>query len=169
MKVLFKGKYLNVIEENGWEYVERHRSPGAVIIVGMTPENKVVLVEQYRIPMGKTTIEFPAGLVSDHPELDGENFADAARREFLEETGYEAEDWEQVAHGPTTPGLSNEVITIFLAKGLKKVGKGGGVGAEKIIVHEVPLGEVHQWLGNREREGIWIDQKVYAGLYFISR
>ena len=82
--------------------------------------------------------------------------ADAAHRELLEETGYATERIETLATGPASSGL-------------KCVHAGGGVGHENITVHEVPLSEVHDWLAAKASEGLLIEPKVYAGLYFIPQ
>jgi ADP-ribose pyrophosphatase len=65
--------------------------------------------------------------------------------------------------------MTDEVITLFLATGLKKTGDGAGDGSEDITVHEVALDGAEDWLAARERDGRLIDLKVYAGLYFASR
>jgi len=95
--------------------------------------------------------------------------ADAAKRELLEETGYAAERIEILTTGPASSGLTSEVVTLLLASGLKRVQAGGGVGHENITVHEVPLSEAHDWLAAKASEGLLIEPKVYAGLYFIGR
>jgi ADP-ribose pyrophosphatase len=68
----------------------------------------------------------------------------------------------------SAPGLASEVMTLFRASGLRKQGPGGGVGGESIVVHEVPLAEVHDWLKARAEAGALVAIKVYAGLYFAS-
>jgi ADP-ribose pyrophosphatase len=166
-KILFQGKYLSLLRHDHWEFVERNHCDGAVMMVPVTEEGKVVLLEQYRTPMGKRIIEWPAGLVSDLAEHRGEAWEDAARRELLEETGYQAEELRLLTRGPPSPGMSNELVAIYLAKGLKKVGPGGGDPTEDIVVHEVPLQEVESWLKKQEGHGHTVDPKVYAGLYFI--
>jgi ADP-ribose pyrophosphatase len=94
---------------------------------------------------------------------------DAAKRELLEETGYAAERVETLTTGPASNGLTSEVVTLLLASSLRRVNAGGGVAHEKITVHEVPLSEVHQWLDGKAKEGLLIEPKVYAGLYFVGR
>jgi ADP-ribose diphosphatase len=167
-ETLFKGKFLSLHRQDHWEYVERHNCEGAVMLVPLTEEGKVVLLEQYRAPMGKRVIEWPAGLVNDLAEHRGEPWVSAARRELIEETGYEAKELKFLTKGPTSPGMSNEVVAFYLARGLKKVGPGGGDHHEDIIVHEVPLQEVREWLQRQEAQGHPVDPKVYVGLYFLS-
>ena len=76
---------------------------------------------------------------------------------------------EHVAAGAASAGMTDEVITLFVAAGLKKIGSGEGDGHEDITVHEVPLDRAMEWLRDREREGRLIDLKVFAGLYFAQR
>ena len=165
-EVLYRGKYLQLKRGGGWEWVERIHCTGVVMLVAKTPEGKVLLVEQFRIPVGKKVIEFPAGLVGD--EDAGEALEAAARRELLEETGYEAGSLEFLGEGPPSAGLSPEQITIYLAKGLKKIEAGGGDETESILVHEVAVGEIDTWLEGKRKEGCLVDPKVYAGLYFLT-
>ena len=166
---LCEGKFLALVKEGRWEYVDRIGSTGAAIIVAVTDEQKLLLVEQHRIPVHARTIELPAGIVGDEPGSTSETLAEAAKRELLEETGYTAERIEVLTTGPASSGLTSEVVTLLLASGLSHVNAGGGVAHEDITVHEVPLTEVHEWLANQSNEGLLIEPKVYAGLYFIGR
>ncbi len=167
-KIVWEGKYLRVRVCGSWEYAERPNSPAGIVIVAVTSEDKLLLTEQYRVPMQKRVIELPAGLAGDE-QYHGEEFVEAARRELLEETGYEAADWEPLVGGPTSAGLSNEVVMFFRGRNLRKTGPGGGTGDEKIKVHEVPVAEVARWLREREEQGGAVDPRIYAGLYFILR
>ena len=164
---LFNGSYLRMCRRDGWEYAERTNASAAVIIVAVTPENKLVLVEQFRIPVNKTSIEMPAGLVGDLD--DGESVETAAVRELEEETGWRAARIEYLMTGPSSSGMSNEQVAFVRAHNLVRVGSGGGDASESIIVHEVAVDEAAAWLDARRREGYSIDPKLYAGLYFIDR
>lgn len=166
---LHTGKFLALVKEGHWEYADRTNATGAAIIVAVTDEQKLLLVEQYRIPVHAPTIELPAGIIGDEPGSGNEDRADAARRELEEETGYRAEHMETLTHGPSSSGLTSETVTLLLATKLRRVGKGGGVAHEKITVHEVPLNEIHEWLKAKANAGVLVDPKVYAGLYFIGR
>lgn len=93
----------------------------------------------------------------------------AARRELLEETGYEAERLIELAGGPTTPGLSDETMTFFLATRLRRVGAAVGDGHEEITLHEVPLAGLREWLEKMAAAGKAADVKVYAGLALAAK
>ncbi|HET6603873.1 MAG TPA: NUDIX hydrolase [Xanthomonadaceae bacterium] len=164
---LCNGRYLRLVRRGHWEYAERVNASGAVIIVAVTPQDKVVFVEQFRIPLGQPTIEMPAGLVGDQ---EGEDTIErAAIRELEEETGWRARHVDFLCQGPTSAGMSNEVVAFVRARGLQRVGAGGGDDSEQITVHEVPCEEAAAWLSARAAAGYAIDAKLYAGLYFIHR
>ena len=168
-EVLWRGRFLRIMKSGRWEYADRVGSTGAVVIAGLTVEGKLVLIEQFRIPVNQRVIELPAGIAGDIPGQEGEELATAARRELLEETGYEAAEMALLFAGPPSAGLASEVVTFFKATGLKKVAKGGGEGYEDITVHEIPLGETDAWLRRKSAEGLLVDPKVYTGLYFVTR
>lgn len=167
-KIVWEGKYLRVRVCGTWEYAERPNSPAGVVILAVTPEDELILTEQYRVPLQKNVIELPAGLAGDE-NYHGEEFVAAARRELREEAGYEAESWERLAGGPPSAGLSNEQIVFFRARNLRKVSEGGGDGHhEKITIHKVPLSKVVEFLRGKEQGGVSIDPKIFAGLYFLQ-
>jgi len=166
---LHTGRFLALVKEGPWEYAERVNASGAAIIIAVTEEGNLLLVEQFRIPVQARTIEFPAGVIGDEPGTSEESHAEAARRELLEETGYEAGAMAAVTHGPSCSGVTSETITLFHATRLRRVHAGGGVAHEDITVHEVPLAKAHEWLAARASAGSMVDPKVYAGLYFLIR
>jgi ADP-ribose pyrophosphatase len=166
--VLAEGQHLRLVRRDRWEYAERIRGTGIVVIVAVTDDGRLLLTEQHRIPVGRPVIELPAGLAGDRAEDAGEDLETAARRELLEETGYEAEAFERLTEGPPSAGLSSEVVTFLRATRPRKVGAGGGDAHEAITVHAVPLGEVPGWLDAVVRRGCLVDPKVYAGLYFAA-
>lgn len=168
-QTLLTSQFLALIREGHWEYVDRVNATGAALILAVTPEQKILLVEQYRIPVHTRTVELPAGIIGDEPGLSAELHAEAARRELLEETGYAAEHIEALTTGPACSGITSERVTLFRATGLRRTHKGGGVAHEDITVHEVMLDEIVPWLEAKARTGVLIDPKVYAGLFFLTR
>ena len=164
-RTLWEGRYLNLVMRGSWEYVERRNITGIVCLVAVTDDRKLVLVEQYRPPVGKRVIELPAGLVGDVPGAEAEALETAARRELLEETGYRAGRLERLFDGAPSAGLCDEHITFFLATGLEKVGAGGGDDSEDIAVHEVPLAGLLDWLRARQAGGAIVDAKIFSPLY----
>jgi ADP-ribose pyrophosphatase len=165
-QTLFNGTYLRMKRCGTWEFAERTNAGSAVIIVAVTPEDKVLFVEQFRIPIGCLSIEMPAGLVGDLD--DGESIELAAERELLEETGWQAERIECLMAGPSSSGMSNEILAFVRAHGLRRVHGGGGDEAANLTVHEIDRVNAAAWLESRRQQGYSIDPKLYAGLYFIE-
>ena len=167
-QVAWEGRWLRIRTRGTWEYAERTHADGkAVIIVAVTPERKLLFVEQFRVPLQQRTIEMPAGLVGD--TLGEDTLESAAARELLEETGWQASHVEVLMEGPTSSGMSNEIIAFCRATGLTRVHAGGGDETEDITVHEVPVDEAAHWLTAKMAEGYAMDPKLWAGLWFIDR
>jgi ADP-ribose pyrophosphatase len=124
-------------------------------------------VEQYRPAVRKNVIELPAGLAGDLAGEADESLQRAAQREFLEETGYAARSWRRLVSVVSSAGITDEVVTMFLAQHLEKRGTGGGDASEEICVHEIPLPDVERWLNEASKMGKLIDSRVWAGLYFM--
>ena len=118
----------------------------------------VLLVEQYRVPIGCRSLELPAGLVGD--EQAGEPIETAAARELEEETGYRADRIESLGLFHSSPGLTSEAFTLVRATGLTKVGDGGGVEGEDIAVHRVPLATLGTFVAERRAAGVAMDAKM---------
>ena len=165
--LVYKGKFLHMFKRGTWEYVERAHAGGlAAIILAVTPEDKVLFVEQFRVPLQAPTIEMPAGLVGDIHA--GESIEVSAIRELEEETGWTAEHAEVLMIGPTSSGMSSEKIAFVRATGLTRVGSGGGDGDEDIVVHEIPRATAAAWLVKKIAEGFELDAKLWAGLWMID-
>lgn len=158
---LHEGKFLSLYRIGRWEFASRAVGRHAVGIVAITDQQDVVLVEQHRPPVGEVVIEIPAGLTGDVEGAEDESFLESAKRELLEETGYVARQWTQLLTGYSSPGLTDEAITIFLAEGLTRKHDGGGDHTEEITVHHVAFQEVLTWL---EQRGAHADLKLLAGL-----
>lgn len=167
--VLGRGRFLTLRRRGSWEFVERPNVAEVAVLFAVTEDGKAVLVEQYREPVQSRTIEWPAGLVGDEEGRDGEDLLQGANRELEEETGFRAGELRIVETGPSSAGLSSEIITFIRASKLEKVGEGGGVAGENIQVHLIALAEVDAWLRSCIQEGCLIDPKVYAGLFLLQR
>ncbi len=164
----WEGQWLRICRRGHWEYAERVHGDGmAVIIIAVTPQRSVLFVEQYRIPIQANTIELPAGLVGDTSSTD--TLEEAAKRELLEETGWQAQRVDVLMQGPTSAGLSSEQIAFVRATGLTRVHAGGGDESENITVHEIPIDDVPAWLAAKMRDGYGMDPKLWAGLWLAER
>jgi enamine deaminase RidA (YjgF/YER057c/UK114 family)/8-oxo-dGTP pyrophosphatase MutT (NUDIX family) len=166
---LFEGKHLRLVRVGHWEHAERTITNGAVMILAVTRDQKLILIEQFRLPLGKPVIELPAGLAGDILGEENEALTTAAQRELREETGYEAREFVHLVTGPPSAGLSSETVAMFRALDVRHVAPGGGDEHENIQVHEIPLAKVDDWLAQKTKEGALIDPKVYAGLYFARK
>jgi len=166
-QTLWTGRFLRVIRRGHWEFVQRINVTGVVGIVALTPDRRLIVVEQHRIPLNAAAIELPAGLAGDIPGQETEAFEFAARRELLEETGYGGGRWQRLFEGPSSAGMTDESLTLFLAEDVEKLGEGGGNETETILVHAVPLPEVESFLRSHESRGSRVDFKVRLGLYYL--
>ncbi|HEY3172816.1 MAG TPA: NUDIX hydrolase [Thermoanaerobaculia bacterium] len=164
-EVLFEGEHLQFRRRRGWEYVEHRTAKESVMIVALTDEGRLVLVDEMRPAVDARVICLPAGLVGDEGPEDRES---AARRELSEETGYEASDLQLLGRGPGSAGMSSEIVNFYRARDVRSTGGRGDREKKEIRVHVVPLAELVGWAHDREAEGILIDPKVWAGLY-LSR
>lgn len=161
------GRFLRLLERRHWEYTSRANARGVAILVPVTDEGELVLVEQYRIPVRARVIELPAGLVGDLEDSE-ESLVTAARRELLEETGYEAGSWTLLLECPSSSGMSDEIVTFVLARDLRKTGPGGGDASEDIRVHCVGLEVIDDWLREQVAKGMLLDPKIYSALYWLK-
>jgi len=155
MRTIFEGKKIVVRECDGWEFVERKSAKDAVAVIAVTDAGEVVLTEQYRRPVDARVIDWVAGLIEKFDVIE------TARRELEEEAGFTCETIERLAGGPSSPGITSEIVHVVRAHGLHRSGAGGGVGGEKIEVHLVPSQELAEWLRRKESEGVLVDLKVH--------
>jgi ADP-ribose pyrophosphatase len=164
--IAFCGRYLDVIWEERGEYTHNRRCRGVVLVIPVTTAREIVFIEQYRIALQAAVIEYPAGLVGD--EDDDETFESAARRELLEESGYEAETLELVLRGPSSPGSSTEVVDFYIARGARRVSDKAGVAHERIRVHTIMLDDALAWLEAKAASGVLVDPRVQLGVYLAG-
>ena len=155
---MWAGKYLAAKRRGPWEYAARTGDGRAAVLLAIDEEDHVILVDQYRVPLDRRSLELPAGLVGD--EVAGEDIEAAAARELEEETGYRAARLDVVGEFASSPGMTSETFTLVRASGLTRVGDGGGVAGEGITVHRVPLGEVAAYVTARRAEGFAIDVRI---------
>jgi ADP-ribose pyrophosphatase len=164
-KTIFEGKKIFVFTRDGWEFVERKSAKEAVAVVAVTDDGKLILTEQARRPVAARVIDLPAGLVGDEGSDDP---AQTAKKELHEETGWRCRAVAFLAKGPSSPGITSELVSFYRATGLSREGEGGGVGGEDIQVHEVPLRDIERWLEKKRGDGVLIDLKVWSALYFAA-
>lgn len=157
VETVWEGRFLSVKRDGTWEYVSRARGIQAAVIVAID-DGHVILVEQYRVPLGKRCLELPAGLVGD--ETSGEPVEIAAARELEEETGYRADRIEPIGFFHSSPGMVSEGFTLVRAHGLTKVGPGGGDAGEDITVHRVALSALPDFVATKRAEGVAMDVKL---------
>lgn len=156
-ETLWEGRYIAAKRRGKWEYVSRTEGVSAAVILAVD-EGHVLLVEQYRVPLGRPCIELPAGLIGD--ETQGEAVADAAARELEEETGYRPARMTELGFYHSSPGMVSEGFTLLRAEGLTQVSEGGGVAGEGIVVHRVKLADVPAFVARKRAEGYAIDVKM---------
>lgn len=156
-KIVWQGDYVVAMTRGKWEYVGRPGNMQAAVILAVD-DGHVILVDQYRVPLGKRCLELPAGLIGD--EDAGEDVAAAAARELEEETGYRAGRIEDLGGFYSSPGMLSESFHLVRAHDLIKVGEGGGVDDEDIHVHRVPIGDVPAFISAKRAEGFGIDVKL---------
>lgn len=163
--VLFEGEHLLLLRRAGWEYAEHRTAKESVMVVATTGDGRIVLTEEFRPAVNAPVICLPAGLVGDEGPEDPES---AARRELREETGWEAATLTLLGRGPGSPGMSSEIVNFYAARGMRLAGEQGAHERATIRVHVVALASIAEWAGEREREGSWIDPKVWAGLHLAE-
>lgn len=160
-ETVWQGKYLVVRRQGTWEYVGRARGIHAAVILAIDEDEEgghILLVEQFRVPLGRNCLELPAGLVGD--DAEGEAAEAAAIRELEEETGYRAARMRDLGQYYSSPGMVSESFTLLRAEGLVKVGEGGGVPGENIVVHRVPLAGVAGFVAAKRAQGLAIDVRL---------
>ncbi len=162
---LLDGKMISVqldrvrLPDDSESYREYVLHPGAVIVAAFVDDETLIFEHQYRYPVRRHFIELPAGKIDPH-----EPHADTARRELLEETGYTAREWRHVATMHPGIGYSNEVIELYIARGLTHVGHERDEG-EFMEVFTMPLHEAVEKVGTGEIT----DTKTAFSLLWLER
>jgi ADP-ribose pyrophosphatase len=173
-EVAFEGKYLRFVRkhcrkgsrEYVWETLERNNvyGEGAVVVVALTGERELVLERNWRAALESYVVQFPAGLT----DKEGESKEEAARRELLEETGYEAVELIPIVSVPLCPVLTATRATHFFAPGVRFVGRQRRDTAEEIEVVKVPVAEVDDYLLNLPDDTA-LDLRVPGILWTLER
>lgn len=134
------------------------KHPGAVAIIAVTNENKIIMVEQYRKALERVIVEIPAGKLEK-----GEEPASCARRELEEETGYECESLELLTSFYTSPGFADEIVHVYLAKGLTKKEDSAALDEDEFVnLEELTLKEALQYV---KEQKIYDAKTIYAVQY----
>lgn len=134
------------------------KHPGAVAVIPITSDNKIVMVEQYRKPMEKVLVEIPAGKLEK-----GEDPAYTAARELEEETGYESQSLEWLISFYTSPGFADEIVHLYVAKGLTKKKNAASLDEDEFVnVLEVTLEEAIEFV---KEQRVYDAKTAYAIQY----
>jgi ADP-ribose pyrophosphatase len=163
VEVMWAGKYVRALRRGRWEYVSRTNDVRAVVILAET-EGKVILVEQYRVPVGGRCIELPAGLVGD--EDRNATVEGTAIKELEEETGYTGTAVERLGDFHASPGMVTESFTLVRVTGVSRCGDGGGTEHEDIKVHLVAREDIPAFLEQKRTEGCAVDVKLLLFMNF---
>lgn len=156
-ETLWAGQFITAKKQGRWEYVSRARGIRAAVIVAVD-DGHVLLVDQYRVPLGRRCLELPAGLIGD--DSAGEAPEVAAARELEEETGYRAGAIEDLGEFYSSPGMVSESFHLMRAHDLLRVGDGGGVDDEGIVVHRVALAEAPGFVAEMRAKDYAVDVKL---------
>ncbi|MBX7514740.1 NUDIX hydrolase [Qipengyuania sp. GH38] len=159
-ETMWQGRFVTAKRRGRWEYASRSRGIRAAAIIAIDEEDHVILVSQYRVPLGRICLEIPAGLIGDDEGKSGESAEDAAARELEEETGYRAARMENLGEFYSSPGMVSESFTLMRAHGLAKVGDGGGTESEDIVVHRVPRTKLAEFVARWRAMGHGVDVRI---------
>ena len=163
LQTMWEGKYIRAMKRGRWEYVSRTNSVGAAVILA-EHDGKVILVEQYRVPVGARCLELPAGLVGD--EEAHATVESTAIKALEEETGFTCDRVERLGDFHSSPGMVAESFSLVRAHGVRKVGEGGGTEHEEIEVHLVAREDIPAFVAERRGAGVAIDVKLLIFMNF---
>ena len=157
VEIMCEGKFVRALKRGKWEYASRANEIRAVVILA-EHDDKTILIDQPRVPLGARCVELPAGLVGD---VDRDATVEAtAVKELEEETGFTAERIEVLGEFYSSPGRLSEGFTLVRAHGVRRIGEGGGDEHEDIAVHLVARAEIPNFLEQKRAEGFGIDAKL---------
>ncbi len=163
-EVAWGGRFVTAKTRGRWEYVSRSRGIRAAAIIAIDEDadgtKHVLLIGQYRVPLGCFCLEIPAGLVGDDEGSEDEPAIEAAKRELEEETGYAAKDWDVLGEFYSSPGMVTESFTLLRARGLTQISEGGGISEENIEIYRVPLDGLAEFVANWREAGHGVDVRV---------
>jgi ADP-ribose pyrophosphatase len=163
-QVMWEGRFITAKTRGRWEYVGRARGIRAAAIIALDDDadgtRHVILVSQYRVPLGRFSLEIPAGLIGDDAGKEGENAVAAAARELEEETGYRAANLGVLGEFYSSPGMVSECFTLLKATDLTRVSQGGGTEGENITVHRVALRDLSRFVAEWRRAGHAVDVRI---------
>ncbi|WP_066481650.1 MULTISPECIES: NUDIX hydrolase [unclassified Sphingomonas] len=157
VETMWEGRYIVAKKRGRWEYVARARGIRAAVILAVE-DGHVLLVEQYRVPLGRACLELPAGLIGD--ETAGEDALASAARELEEETGWRPAHVESLGQFHSSPGMVSESFTLVRATGLTRVSDGGGVAGEGITPYRVALDALPAFIAARRAAGVAVDVRL---------
>lgn len=161
IRTLGEGRFVRLVDDDSYEYAIRKGCTGVVSVVAITRDAELIFVEQFRPPLRCRTIELVAGLAGDEGE---ESLESAARRELLEETGFEAGTMVYLMEGPSSGGITTSRVSYFLARDVDRRHGGGGVAGEDITVHVVPVPEAFAWLQRQSAGEVLVDPKAFLAI-----
>ena len=165
-RLAFEGVFLRLFVDrvksaDGHEGTREYlRHPGAVMIIPLLDAEHVLLERQFRYPLGRAIVEFPAGKIDP-----GEPPFECARRELLEETGYTARRWSYLGGLHNAIAYSDEKIEIYLAEDLERTGDATLDAGETLEVFEAPWRQLLEWV----RDGSVTDVKTMVGAFWLEK
>lgn len=167
-KEIYKGRIIDLyLEEvklpNGQTSTrEIVKHPGAVAVIAITRENKILMVEQYRKPLERTIVEIPAGKLEK-----GEEPITTAKRELEEETGYTCSNLKPLISFYTSPGFADELVHLFIAENLEKLTEAAELDEDEFVeVLEVTLEEAQEMMKSNR---IYDAKTAYAVQYLLLK
>ena len=168
-RVLAPGRYLTFVDDAGWEYVTRHGVTGIVVLVAITPAREIVLVEQYRAPVGKRVIELPAGIVGDVPGHERESLPSRRTASSLEETGFEASEMVELVARADRRGRVRRDGDVLR----RRAASGASARAAATTPRTSTCTSCRSRRSRRSSprsapRGCAVDPKIFAGLYLVG-